>query len=460
MIECYDNSSNYQYDSRDFKIDFPSNITPSSTNTTQQTSSGLNNNLNYTGATEIKNLISDLNTFLTKQQSYNPDQKEAMDDLGISNNLDYYNKRLAQIDQDLNNNVNYIKDIPTKNARIADLLKEVENISLNIPSNVEIIDKSEFVKNSISGNLENILDIYTKSKKMTLNKGELKDLTNNIFSIQKDFSISTKVKQVRITYNNTKEEFTLVSKTLTIQNDSNDSTEKILEIIPIEVSINPKSIVFMNNNQNINDSIFEFSENDLSNGKLIYTVEGFIDPKMFEKTDTLLYKEFPIKNSGITGFFVLDLNNSIKNSLYYSIIICIIFGLFIFFIASKKIKMMKWRKDEKVIKIYSLMKEAKKEINKKDYISAKERYNEIKNIYPEINKGCKRCIYKKIEEIRVDLDKKDISNMIKEYNEAKSQNRNDDAKLIYENIKINYKKLPKKYQKKVYEKIFKNSSEK
>ena len=43
--------------------------------------------------------------------------------------------------------------------------------------------------------------------------------------------------------------------------------------------------------------------------------------------------------------------------------------------------------------------------------------------------------------------------MIKEYYEAKKQGREDDAKLIYENIKINYKKLPKKAQLKVYEKL-------
>lgn len=131
-------------------------------------------------------------------------------------------------------------------------------------------------------------------------------------------------------------------------------------------------------------------------------------------------------------------------------------GFLVFFIISKKVKIALWKKDEKVIKIFSLIKEAKRNINAKDFVCAKEKYNEIKEIYPAMPSGCKKYIYKNIESIRSDIDRKDISSMIKEYDEAKKQNRENDAQMIYENIKRVYKKLPKKYQQAVYEKLLKN----
>ena len=55
--------------------------------------------------------------------------------------------------------------------------------------------------------------------------------------------------------------------------------------------------------------------------------------------------------------------------------------------------------------------------------------------------------------MRIEIDKKDISNLVKEYKKAKSDFRKEDALLFYQKIKSVYKRLPKKYQEKVYEKL-------
>jgi hypothetical protein len=138
----------------------------------------------------------------------------------------------------------------------------------------------------------------------------------------------------------------------------------------------------------------------------------------------------------------------------------LILGFLLFLGVSKKVKITIWKKDEKVIKMFNLITDAKRNLAAKNLVSAKEKYNEIKEVYPLIPLGCKKYLYKKIEKIRNEIDKKEISHRIKEYNELKKQGKDDDASLIYENIKTTYKSLPKKYQKKVYEKLFKKPENK
>ncbi len=453
IVECLDNSTNSQYASRNFRINFQSQNNSTTASISSTSTISTNNNLNYSNQ-RVNDLLSNLKSFLTKQDSYNPDQKQAMYDLGISKDLDYYNKRLVQIGQDLSSNVNYIKDNSAREARVQALSDEMENISQKIPSDIEVIDKSEFVKNSISNDFVSILGNYLKYKNITVSNIQIKDLAEKNYNIQNYLAVSTKVKQVRIKYNGSEKEITLITKKIDLKNTS---FNKILEIVPKEVYENPENIVFMNKKAQSGDSIFEISPEDLIDNETIYYIGGFIDLKKIEKTDTLLYKEFPKKNTGITGFSIFDINSSIKNSLYYSIILFLIFGFLVFLAISKKVKIALWKKDEKVIKIFNLIKDAKRNLTAKNLISAKEKYHEIKDIYPAIPSGCKKYIYKNIENIRTEIDKKDISNMIKEYSEAKKQGMDNDAKLIYENIKISYKKLPKKYQKKVYQKLFENN---
>jgi hypothetical protein len=137
------------------------------------------------------------------------------------------------------------------------------------------------------------------------------------------------------------------------------------------------------------------------------------------------------------------------------LIICIIISLLLYFVPYiiKKIKIISWKKEEDVVRIYEAIKEAKKAIKRENIEVAREKYHKIKELYPLIPTGCKKHVYRSIKTIRIFIDKKDIFNLVKEYETSKKEKRLDDAAGIKNKIKDNYKRLPKKLRKIVDKKI-------
>jgi len=439
-IGCYDNSSNYKERGRDFTI---------SLNESDEDDDE-DNETPYEKKELLEELIRQINSFLEEKESSTLKEKEVMDDLQLSIDLNFYKKRLNQIDKDLSHNLKFIDDEELREQRKREMFDEIDETREKIPTDMEIVQEKEFVKNTITEDLSSIIEAYFESKNTKIEKSKLNILTELNYRLQNFIVVSTNVRHVELTYNDRVDEITLISKELTIQNETLNT---ILEIIPKSLASNSSDVTFLTDVEIIkHDPIFEISINDLESNKLIYYVDGFVDFSEVEKSETILFQEFSLEKVGITGFFVSDLD--VKSSIYYSIIVsAIILIAYLLLVYSRKLTMKKWKEEENVVKILKLMKESKSSLNRKDHTAAKESYHQIKQLYPLIPEKCQKRFYKNIRKIRVAIDKKDIFDLAKEYKESKLQGRKEDATSVYKNIQATYKRLPKKYQKIIFNKI-------
>src|SRR3989339_874562 len=356
-IICYDNSSNELTKKRDFKISFLNN----STNQTKL------QNLSHDKEEEINELTKNLEDFLIKMNSLSLEELDSLNDL--------------------------------------------ETIKKNIPQNVKIINSNEFVKNSITDSLKEIIQKYLNSKNEELTKKEIKKITESNYNLQNKMTVSTKIKQIQIDYLNSTKKITLITKEIKLKDDQ---IETILEVF----SENFKNqIEFVTKNENLNNNLYEIKIKDLENNKIIYYIEEFIDENLIKDSETILFEKLQTQPIGITGYFLLDLNE--KKNIYYLFGSLLIIIFLIYFISKiyKNYKIKEWKKEENVVKCFKFIKESKKALERKDFSTAKEKYHKLKEIYPLISKDCQKYLYKTIQKI--------------------------------------YTNLPKKYQEKVYNKIFK-----
>lgn len=444
IVECYDNSSNSAYRSRDFTIN---NYSTKKENNEILLSSGKED---YDQKQEVEDLMDSLEKFLKKIDVIGPDEKEALADLNLIEDLNYYNRRLIQIDQDLGSNIRFISDEKQKIQREVELLEEFEELKTKIPTDVKLIEKKEYAKNSITGDIKSVISDYLKYKNILVKDKDIKKLADLNLELQSMISTSTKVTQLEISYLETKKQYTVVSKKITLRNNSIDT---LIEVIPKSVTDNADNIRFINTvNVVKKDPLFETTVDDLIDEKLVYYFESYIDPKEIENTDTLLYKDFALSGTDITGFFLIDSDIN-----YFYLILFVIAFIVIFYLSTlvyQKARMYNWKKEENVIRTIEYLKEAKKDLKKRDYANAKSNYHKIKEIFPLLPETYKKQAYKDLKKIQTSIDKKDIFDLVKEYETAKKENRADDSKILYTKIKSTYKRLPEKYQEIIFKKLF------
>ncbi len=371
--------------------------------------------------------------------------------------MEYYKKRLAQIDRDLGHNIKFIDDLVLREQRKQEMLDELEEIKAKVPKELRIINTHEYIKNSIAQNMEDITIDYIEFKKTQIDNRGIKKLAELNYKIQSQMTVSTNVRQVEITYDTTQRRITQVTKKIQMRNNSFD---KILEVIPKDIADNASKVIFITESEVIKqDPIFELLLSNLENDRLIYYIEEFIDVKEIEKTETVLFKEFSTQGFGITGFFALDFIRITDSFSYIIILAFVIVIAYLTITFTKKLKITKWKEEENVVKIFDLIRENKRNIRRNDLNTARETYHKIQELYPLIPEKCKKYLYKEIRKIRIFIDKKDIFNLVREHREAKRQGRKEDAAMVYKNIQATYKRLPKKYQTVIYEKMFKPPNE-
>jgi len=441
-VYCCDNSSNCNND-LDYYRKFNVSLNSSTTSSTNETMA------DYEKKEELDYLITKIEEFIQKQSSYGAEEKEALEDLGITKDLDTDLKILKQIDQDLGYHVSLIKDEALRKKTIKEKEDQIEEIKGKVPLDMKILGKHEFVKNSLAKNMKSIVQDYIDSKGIKANSKTVKRLTELNSDIQNYIVVSTGVKQIEISYFNYTSEITLITKKIEIKNDTFNT---LLEVVPKEVIENASEITFLTKNEVIKeDPIFAVSVDDLKNERIVYYINKSIDLKKIEDTETIIFKEFAI-NTKITGFFILDLENT--SLIYYILLIflVIVVAYLVWFYLRKR-KIAQWKKEENVIRIFAYIKEANRALEKKDVIVAKENYHKIQEVYPLIPEGCRRYLLKKIKYIRMEIDKKEILALVKEFEAAKAEKRKEDADFLYKKIQPIYKRLPKKYREKVHEKL-------
>ncbi len=455
-VGCYDVFGNYREENRDFEINLDDVETLESSNSANQ--EALNKivelNASYEGKEEVESAIDKINDFFIKYDKFSLEEKEAIEDLGIKDNLDFKKKRLLQVKVDLEHNIDYIGTEQARNNRREEVLREIENITNQIPENVRVIKSKEYYKNSLEFDFENIINAYVVFNKLTLSNKQKEIISSNNERIQKDIIISAKAKQLELEYDENIDKITLVSKNIEIKNDS---FESIIEFIPKEIIQSAISVIFVNKAQIIKEKeIFEIKKDELKEGKLVYYIKEIIDLDQIEKTDTLSFNlNIPQEGlNGITGFVGFVSGNGERNiGFYLGWILAGLFTIYLAIFGIKKTKLKIWKKDESVREIYKAMQEIKRALKNKEIEKAREGYNKIKTHYVKIPAHCRKEIYKEIEKARIEIDRKDIGMLVKEFNLCVKEQRKSDALILYDKISKTYKNLPNKYRKKIYDKI-------
>ena len=436
QVECYDNSSNYDWNLGFFEI------------SVNGTSLSLSSSSSYDQEEEVESLMEQADDFLTT--NFGLDEKEVLDDLNILNDTKYYKKRLTDIDNFFSENYKYVSTQSLLNAKTDDYLAELENIKNNMPQNIVMKGTYEYIKNSVDSDLEGIVQDYFDSTNTKIGKSSVKKLAETNRKLQNEISVSANIKDVEVEYGNRTEEITLVKKEITL---NNESYNKLLEVIPKNIAENSEDVVFLTKNEVINeDPLFEINYEDLDKKEILYYIRGAVKLKDFEGTETLLFEEDLNKlGVGFTGFFIVDFSSG-SSALYIvlAFILLIVLSFMAVFVF-KKFKMVRWRKEPNVVRMMDLIEGIKKLLKEREIEKARENYYKIKAIYPVLPYKTRPYFYKKVNEMLVRIDKKDILGLVKEYQEAKRNWNKEDYMRLYEDIKKIYKRLPEKDRKKVYD---------
>jgi len=434
-----------------FEVDLSNTSSSSSKNTTFLSSS---QNLSYENKEEIEETTSKINEFLINEEDLGVKEKEALEALGISENMQYYKKRLIQIGQYFVENYKYVSSEELRKQKSEEYLTELENIRNSIPLEIEVLDSYEYVKNSIEVDLEEVVSDYLKSTDTVASKGLIRDLAKANLELQQKIAVSADIKQIEIKYENGTKEIILVTKTIEIKDEDYN---QILEIIPKEIAENADEVVFLVDKQVIKkDPIFEILSGDLNEENQIrYYMEKDLDIKKISKTETVLFEDSIKLNSKVTWLFVLNVLPN-ADPVYFAIaFILIIFLIILTIFILRIIKIRRWKKEPNVVKMFDLLGQSSRFIKEKELERAKEGYHEMQKVYPVLPDKTKSYFYKKIEELLFEIDKRDIFGLVREYEEAKRHWKKEDCVRIYNDIKKVYERLPEKYRKKVYERISK-----
>lgn len=445
-VYCCDDSGNcngeLDYD-RDLTVDFDSEET--------QTNSNNNNNKeeqDYPEKDEIADTINRLENFVQLKNSFSPDQEQALMDLGLDSNITFFQKRLFQIDQDLATNIHFISDESLKTKRRNELVEEYFEIKRQIPTNFKVKSQEEYTKNSITKDLEELIKEYSEIKNLNLNNNNIENLAELNLEIQNYLKTKTLIKKIEIDYIDKSEDFTLVTKILEV---NNESFETILEVAP-----NLEEIEFLTETETLKDGLHEIQIDSLEEDKIIYKLKDSVDTNDIKETDTIVFKNFVTSDQPITGFFLFGINED------YSLIAYIVFAVLVLVLIWLgrwliiRSRLAKWKKEENVTRTLESIEKAKKALAENNIEDAKTNYRKMQELYKLVPEGFKKYSIKEFKKIQLGIDRREIIGFVKEYEQAKAAGRKEDEKKIYEDVRKTYKRLPKKDQEKIYNKMFKN----
>lgn len=434
LVECYDNSSNYNWETGILQIYL--NKTENIPIT------------DYEQKEEVEELKERADDFIKKE--FNPEEKEVLEDLSILNDTKYYKKRLLDIEEFFSENYKYVSSDSLMERKSKEYIEELNTMKKKIPKSVTIKESYEYVKNTIDEDLNTIIEKYFESTNTNIGKSSIQQLTKVNKELQNEISVSSKIRNIDIDYGEETQSITLIKKEITL--NDNDFT-KILEVIPKDVAESAEDITFITKNKIISeDPIFEIDYEDLNKKEIIYYINKQVEVRDIEKTETLLFEDNLNRiESKVTGFFVVDFI-TLDFTLYF-ILTIILLGVLLVIVPFmiRKIRIISWKKEPNVIKVINLIEDIKKLLKEKEVEQAREKYHKIQEIYPVLPNKTKPYFYNKIKEILVRIDRKDIFGLVKEYQEAKRKWNKEDYIRLYEDIKKIYERLPEKDRKRVYE---------
>lgn len=453
-VGCFDSMDNYQEESEEFTVDKTGEEDSEESNQRVLFSSQDSVNENYERKADVENLLSQINSFLEKYEQYGIDEKEAIAELNLLEETNFYKKKLLQIKLDLQTEVDKMSDEQKRDQRRQEIFTALDEMSEKIVSDVKVSKKYEYSKNAIDADLDELVSNYANASNLVLDKKTRDSFKNEIRKIQNQITVQAKVMALEMKSGDRTKRGLLVIKKIETKNSTLSS---FVEIIPKEIEKNASNILWINKNQIIlEDPIVEIDQEDLKENKLIYFVENAAEPESIEKTDTLAISKSFSRDADIriiSGFAILEDMLPNKSFVYgaWAVLFCLL-GIFVYGTVRKQIRKKIVRKPENRNSFVAL-KLAKRAIKQKQIDKAREEYTKIKSDYGQLTPEGKKLMYREIEKLKEEIDRKEFSKLLKEYRQAKKENRPSEAALIYAKLKTAYPLLPEKHKRKAYERL-------
>jgi hypothetical protein len=457
VVDCYDNASNYDWKKRYFSVELNSTSTSNNTNETANTTSAQAEENESEGMLpEAQEALDKINEFLVKMESFNLKEKEAVDDLGLSDVLEKLKQEILRTNRDAFN-VKYRRDLDNegKEKRRQELLQKIEDLKKKIPIKLEVIDSDEYVKYSISSDISDITTNYLEAENLVLDRKRKDEFIKRNKEVQELMTVSIKTKHLKIEYlAGDIKKITLVKKSVSL---TNKSLSQILEVIPKDVAETINNTVFLVDYTIIKDDpIAKIDLNDLEENEIIYWIDGFVDLKKVKDSDTILLSEVPeLKNSGfITGFAIFNKNSRVdmKWWLIAILIFALLLGYLIYGFDIGKTLTMKisFVREKEVKDIKELMNKALSSAKNNRLEESLRAYEEARESYSKLPDNLKSVVFGKMVKIGSKIDKAHIINLIKNCLEAINSNKYEVAHSLYQDIQEIYKKLPSEEQNLIF----------
>jgi len=211
-------------------------------------------------------------------------------------------------------------------------------------------------------------------------------------------------------------------------------------------------VVFISEAKDIGNGLWEIvGEGD----NVVYYFEDDFELGKVEKLESLLFSD-EVEDSGfmITGFFVGMGDSALSGSSVLFFVGFLFMGYFGFLIFGR-VRLESWKSEPNVVRILDLIEDTRRFLKENNVEGARDCYLKMNNIYSVLPEKTKEFFYKEISRVRLAIDKKDVLNLVREYEKAKDEFRRDDAVLLHRKINNIYKKLPKKFQERVYTRLIK-----
>jgi len=431
-VRCYDSAGNSGWDFNYFRVDLgEANIVRSSSADS------------YDREDEVSDLIDRVNEFLEKKGDFGPNERRILEIFGFGDDMNFYKKQLVQMDQDLKFNLKFMEEAK-REVRVAEIYSEIDDIKEEIVLDVDILDSYEFSKSSVDVDVGDVLGDYFEAGDVSVKSGAFRGLVKFNEELQNDLGVKVEAWKLKFGGFDKDRVLVLVNKELDIDRGFDG---KILEVIPDDL----KGVVFVSDAKDIGSGIWEIG----GDGDVIYYFEDDIELEKIEKVESLLFSDEEVEGGFmITGFFVNAGEMVLDGSSFFVLVGFLFMGYFGFLVFGK-VRLESWKKEPSVVKILDLLGKAKVLLKEKDVEGARGVYLKMNDAYRLLPGKCREFFYKEIGRVRLAIDKRDVLNLVKEYEAAKDEFRKEDAVALHERINEIYRKLPKKFQERVYRRLVK-----
>lgn len=454
-VTCFNNYSNSDYQDRDFSINLEggqedNGVESSSRKTTQTVDE------DYDRKDDVEGLLENINAFLENYESYDLKERNALEDMQIVDDLLFYKRKLLQIRLDLQHNLEFMTDDVKRAERKSEIFGEIDDIKDKVIVDVDVLEEYEYVKNGIHTDISGLVDSYVEYSGLVLSSSEKRALERGLIGLQSDLSTSVIVRDVELDYGDRKERVTLVSKDVSVKDDS---FGVIIESIPKDVASSMEDLYVINTHKIISeDPIFEIEVSDLVEDKIVYYLKDVVDLKTIESTATIAFSD-SIRGEessfiSLSGFSVFSQTREYGDFVFYlSWILFIVLILVILDYIYVKIRRSLVSKDRNVKVCLDLINRSREHLKSGDFNSARAEYDKIKQIYVLLSDSGKKFVFKKIGALKAGLDVAELDYALNDIKSSLYRGDRESAISLYTRVREIYDRLPEKSKNKIYPKI-------